>query len=57
MTKEKVLTKMHDEILEISALVWDNENDVKGHSILLAYINGISTMTEHVLCMLDEKNG
>lgn len=56
MTTEQVLSKMHDEILEISSLVYENENDVKGHSILLAYINGISTMTEYVICMMDREN-
>ena len=57
MTTEQVLTKMHDEILEVSSLVWVNENDVKDLNILLAYIDGISTMTEHVICMLEKENG
>lgn len=57
MTTEQVLTKMHDEILEVSSLVWLNGKDAKDLSISLAYINGISTMTEHVICMLDKENG
>ena len=57
MTTEQVLTKMYDEILEVSSLVWVNENDTKDLSILLAYINGLSTMTEHVICMMDKENG
>lgn len=57
MTTEQVLTKMHDEILEVSSLVWANGNDTKDLSILLAYINGISTMTEHVITMMDRENG
>lgn len=57
MTTEQVLTKMNDEILEVSSLVWANENDTKDLSNLLAYINGISTMTENVICMMDRENG
>lgn len=57
MTTEQVLTKMHDEILEASSLVWANRNDTKDLSNVLAYINGISTMTEHVICMMDKENG
>lgn len=57
MTTEQVLTKMHDEILETSSLVWANRNDTKDLSNVLAYINGISTMTEHVICMMDKENG
>lgn len=56
MTTKQVLTKMNDEILEVSSLVWANENDTKDLSNLLAYINGISTMTEHVICMMDKEN-
>lgn len=56
MNKEEVLTKLQEEILEISALIWQDQNDVKSHSILLAYINGLSTMAEHVIKTLDDPN-
>lgn len=56
MNKEEVLAKLQEEILEISSLIWQDQNDVNSHSILLAYINGLSTMAEHAIKTLDDPN-
>lgn len=58
MNKEQILEKSHSLIADVSTTVWDSlsKEDMAEDSLTLAYINGVTELTDSLIRLLDEES-